>query len=345
MRVCLFLLLLPFSLCGEIAWQAEAPKPFAATIQLSSDKVSLDNFLNLKADFSYPTTYQLDLEKMLHQLAWTANPLAPQLSVYQSKIEQRVEEGIQKQHLHAILAPLIPGSLSLTLGSVSFTPKENTESIVTLSTPVFNIEVLPLPQPALSLSPAQLLPLEPQFPLGLTEANRQSLIDGPQRLTEEKEQLQQLLEAHTFPWLTLLTLLACGGIGWVAYLTRSFWPKRPVKPAPALSPVQQANQAFDALQKKNFVQKGLFQPYFAEHANILVTFLQALIPRISSSLTTAEIATGLKDESSLSSTQKQEILALLSHADEVKFAGKASSQAEADQLHRELQSIIQRIGI
>ena len=73
---------------------------------------------------------------------------------------------------------------------------------------------------------APLLPLEPQFPLTLTSANRQLLIDNPEELQRAKEHIRDELKKHTFPWITLAILLIFGGMGWVAYLIRDEWLKR-----------------------------------------------------------------------------------------------------------------------
>ncbi len=72
------------------------------------------------------------------------------------------------------------------------------------------------------LAYAPLAPLETQFPLGLTQANREFLIDNPQRLQEEMQRNRLQLAAHSFPWVAIVIFILAGGIGWIAYLSTGF---------------------------------------------------------------------------------------------------------------------------
>jgi hypothetical protein len=193
------------------------------------------------------------------------------------------------------------------------------------------------------LSTAPVIPLQPQFPLGLTEANREMLIDNPARIEEEKRRIQVTLDNHTFPWLTMLALLGCGGIGWTAYLTRESWYKRPTKPISTISPQQKVNQSLQNLQKRHLLEQGLIQTYYAELSSILLDALHSRSNRITSKLTTIELAQRLKDEHNLSANQKRDILSFLAEIDQVKFAGETPSLEQAKQMHHKIESFIQQL--
>lgn len=346
MKSWFFLLLFPLLLHAEITWQADIQKPFAVTIKLSNQQVALDGSLNLEADFQYPSSYQLQAETLRDQLAWSANPLAPSFSIDQWSLSPlEAEQDLQKQRLQATLTPLTTDSLVLSLLTVSFLPKDESQSPVRLLTPVFNIQVLSPAISSASLSSAPLIPLEPQFPLGLTEANRQFLLDNPKRWEEEKSHMQRILEEHTFPWLTLAILMGCGGLGWAAYLTRERWSKPLLKPAPLPSAKQQVHQAFQALKAKPWLEQGLMQNYYTELASILLNALQARLGWKTKEMTTAEIAQALKNESTFSSPQKKDVVLFLTEMDQVKFADKKPTVEATQQLFQQVHDFVQQLNL
>jgi hypothetical protein len=329
---------------GEINWQADIHNPFAMTIKLSKKQILLDGLLDLEVDFRYPSSYQLNVEEVLDHLTWSANPLTPALLLNQFTSSSKVsEEGIQSLLFKASLSPLKTGPLDISLLTVTFWPKNKTETPLNILTPVFNLQVLPLPSQTTPLSFAPLIPLEPQYPLDLTESNRQFLIENPDRKEEEKMRIQRMLDSHTFPWLTLVTLLGCGGIGWAAYLTRERWLKRQLKPKPALSPKEQADQALHALQAEHLLEQGLIQTYYAKLASILLSAIQGRVGWKTLELTTPELAQVFKKDSFLSVTQKEELLSTLAEIDKVKFAGKKTSREEAMQMDQHVQNLIRQL--
>jgi hypothetical protein len=346
MKSWLFLLLFPLLLNAEMTWQADTSKPFALSIKLSDQQVALDVSLNLEVDFQFPSSYQLKADTLRDQLAWSANPLAPSFSVDQWSLSPlEAKQDLQKQRLQATLTPLTTGSLVLSLLTVSFLPKDESLPPVRILTPVFHIQVLPPTISSASLPPAPLIPLEPQFPLGLTEANRQFLLDNSERWEKEKSHMQRILEEHTFPWLTLAILMGCGGIGWAAYLTRERWSKPLLKPAPSPSVKQQIHQAVKTLQARPWLEQGLIQNYYAELSSIFLVALQARLGWKTKEMTTAEIAQALKEEPTLSSPQKKDIVLFLTEMDQVKFAGKKPSAESARQLFQQVHDFVQQLNL
>jgi hypothetical protein len=186
---------------------------------------------------------------------------------------------------------------------------------------------------------APLIPLEPEFPLGLTEANQQQLHDNPERLEETKKTIQHYLNEHSFPWLTLVALLGFGGLGWTIYLTLNRLPKLIVKREIALSPKQKMDQALQRLHQKHFEPEKA-QSYYAELASVLFEAFESQFGWKSKTLTTAELSQALRKESHLSFNQVEKALSFLTEFDQVKFAKKQPSQGEAAKITEQIQTFI-----
>jgi hypothetical protein len=336
---------LPFLLQADIIWQAHLQKPFALNIKLNSQQLSLDDVLDVKAEFQYPSSYQLDMDSLIDQLAWSANSLDPQWSLLQLTILALPSEAdMQVQHLNAKIAPLQSGLLDISFLTVTFLPKESTLSPLHVLTPIFSLQVSPTSHATEPLPSASLMPLEPQFPLELTQANRQLFIDNPKRLEEAKAFIRCYLEEHAFPWLTIVVILACGGLGWTGYLTRDRWLTHPVTSmAVVATQPQQIHHDLQLLQKNRFIEQGQIQAYYAELASILLSALQLRLGWKAKELTTAEAAQIVQDSSQLTEVQKQSIIAFLNESDQVKFAGKQVSQTEAEQAYQQLRTFIQQL--
>ncbi len=343
MKYWLLLFAFPFFLSAELVWQSQIKKPFAITIKLNSQQVPLDGFLIIEADFQYPSSYELNVENILNQLTWIANPLAPQIKLETSSISSLpTEKGIEFQRLHVTLSPLVSKSFDISFFSINFMSKEGNQP-VNILTPVFNVQVLPISSQNNSLATAPLIPLEPEFPLGLTEANRQFLIENPKRWENEKRNIQRILAQHTFPWLTLTVLLGCAAISWAAYLTRERWLTRHLKPIPTPSPNQQAVQAIQTLQEKHLLEKGFIQDYYAELSSILLQIFQTRFGWKTKEMTTFEINQILKEEPALSLNQKKDILLFLTEMDQVKFAGKKPSLESTKEFFQQVKNLIQQL--
>lgn len=342
MKYWLLLGLVPFLLnAEEKTWQSAGQHPFEMTIKLSAAQLTLYDSLSLEVHFRYPSSHQLNIDSSINSLVKSANPLNPSWHLdHSTLVALSDEKELKVQQLHVYLTPLITGFLDLSFLRVSFQSTQNDQSIFYLWTPVFTIEVLPLPTQTPSLSLASLMPLEPQFPLGLTHANHQLLRDNPQRLEEEKHYIRTYLDKHTFPWLTILVLLGCLGISGMAYFTRELWSKWKVKPKPELPVEQKIAHAFAALKKRHLLKQGMIQTYYKDLGSILLHALHHLLKWKKKGITTKEIIHTLKECSVLSISQKQTIISFLTEIDQVKFAGKKPSLESAQQMHQNIQNFI-----
>jgi hypothetical protein len=186
-----------------------------------------------------------------------------------------------------------------------------------------------------------LIPLEPQFPLELTQANERYLIHNPERLDESKKLIKSTLEKHSFPWLTIAALLACGSVGWAFYLMRDRWLKQPVaQGADILTPKQRLDQALLRLQKPPFLDEDRLPSLCGEFASLLLAILQLRLGLKTKEMTTQEIERALKQSSQLTPLQKQHAHSFLLEVDQVKYAGKKPSLLEAEDYYQRLQDLI-----
>lgn len=183
------------------------------------------------------------------------------------------------------------------------------------------------------------IPLEPQFPLGLTQANRQFLIENPERLKELRRSIQQDLDKHTFPWLTMITLLGCGGIGWVVYLMRDRWPKRSLRVISPFSSQQQIEKNLQVLSQYH-PEPNQIPAYYAQLTSLLLEAIQNQLGAKITGLTTPELTRFLKTQSDFSSQQITEVLSILTKIDHIKFAGEKPSREERMQIFQKVQIFI-----
>lgn len=343
MRGYLFLLMLPVLLRGEFTWQTQENAPFEISLQWNTQQLSPPDSLHLEATFRYPSSYDLDSESLVERLIWTANALNPLFAIQHQNVMTATVADKQETKVNVVLNPLMMGLLDLSFLTVNFSPKDKTQKTVSIATPVLTVVVQPMQAHEVALPYAPLAPLETQFPLDLTQKNRQTLFKDPRRLANEKQKIQATLKTHTFPWLSAFILLGGGGIGWALYSTRRQWLGRRVKKEMVMNPQAKAQQALQALQEKHLPEQGLFKAYYGELTTILLTALQEHFGWHAISLTKEELAYNLKKQSTLSEEMMRKILKFLVEADQVKFANKESSLQLTQQANEKVQALIQSL--
>lgn len=337
------LLACPAFLLGELNWKADTPPPFAVSITIDPQQVPLDELVSLEAVLRYPSSYELDQASLLDHLAWSANRLAPQFTIFEASLTPiSSEEGMQAQKLTVKIAPLNIGLIQVSLFRATFLPKEANHPPVDILTPVFILEVLPS-QDKGEQAYAPLAPLATQFPLGLTLANREFLIDSPQRLQEEMQRNRRRLAAHSFPWLAIVIFIIASGLGWIAYLLRDFWPKKEAKKIKPPDPKELLEISVKKLQESRPIKKEQLKAYYAELTTILLIAIQEHLGIQTTSLTTPELVQVLKDQPSLASGMKEKILSFLAEADLIKFANQEALEESAKRAYACLRSLIEQL--
>lgn len=328
MRMFLGFLLIPSLLTGALTWKAEE-KNIAMEVSIYPDKLTLDDVIYVEASFRYPNNYALDINTLSNQLAGFINPLHPRLAIIQSHSSGIEDTGDgQQQSLSLMIAPLEKGPLSLSFLNVQFKPLDNAAQPVELFTPVFQLEVQSpsvINRQVLPIGP--LLPLDPQFPLSLSETNRQALYQDIGQLEEVARYNEHTLSVHSFPWgkSFLLACLVVGG--WVLWLVRRFYQHKAQKEASYQAPRIKALQALKNLNDQKLPQQGLFKPFYTQLSGIILTFLEEHFAMHFKPFTTQELRTRLLS-SHLTPEMAEKLLALLKRADELKFSGQSRSTSE-----------------
>lgn len=186
---------------------------------------------------------------------------------------------------------------------------------------------------------APLLPLEPEFPLFVSQKNRDLWMDGPFVVENEKQKIRNYLDWHTFPWMTIAVLLGIGAIGWVLFLTRDNWlPQKEQKMKP-LSLREQMDLAFKQIDKTEFSTKKELQNYYTELESIL---LKALYHNFAwnKSMTTIEIQRAMEKTKEISAHDKETALLFLTEIDRIKFSDWQPPSTRSKEMFREIRAFI-----
>ncbi len=330
-------LIFPLCLYGEIKWHSDLKAPFAIMLQVSSDQVKIGESLEIEGTFHYPESYELDLLTLIEPLIWSANPLLPAFSLeHWEAFPVATETKTQAQRLTIRLIPVQEGTQRLSFLTIPFLPKEKQEDTLAVPTPIFSIQVNP-PTASPNTNLAPLATLDAQFPLGLTQANRQFL-ESPEALEKEKQRNQRLIQQHTFPWLSLLLGIVLSGLGGLAYRMRESL-KAFFHPQPIVDPPQQAKQALTELEKTSLPPDEAY----AKLTSILLSFLEERIKIKRQGLTTREIRHQLAKHA-LPADLKEEIIALLKESDKAKFAGSAYAVPTFSDAIQKVKAVINALG-
>lgn len=335
MRYWLLWLSFPWWLSGEIQWHSDLEAPFSIMLKIDSQQVKLGEILEIEGTFHYPSSYELDPFTLVEQLTWSANPLLPAFTFdHWETFPLTAESKTEAQKLIIRLIPIQEGTQSISFLIVPFLAKEKQDATLSVPTPIFSIEVTSSPQHISGLAP--LAPLDAQFPLGLTQNNRQ-LLESPESLDREKQHNKRLLQQHTFPWLSVLLGLILGGLGGLAYVMR-VQLKQFLNLQPAVDPYQQAKKALSQLEASSLPPDVAY----AKLTSILFSILEARLKIKIQGLTTLEIRRILAKHA-FPPAVKEDILAILVEADKVKFAGPYHLAHSFQDSMQKLRNIIQSL--
>ncbi len=132
-------------------------------------------------------------------------------------------------------------------------------------------------------------------------------------------------EAPSPPWtrpgIWLAGLLLAGSVGLIsllAYRARNRSQPAPRRPVYTLS--QQARKRLAALQARRLPEKGQYEEFYTELADILREYLAGWLALSSREQTTPELLAALADSGRIDTAGQQQVEAILRQADRVKFA-------------------------
>ncbi len=321
--------LAPFLLhAEEINWNG-GEGPFSIQIALSNSSLVEGDLLKAKITLTYPQSFHIDKDDIVDQILFHTNPLQPQWLIVGQTVRSEVNSGLHKIETELQLTPNLTGSLNFSLLDLTFLP-EGVEKGKTFFTPIFKIKV----KPSSGITDEEfnqaieknitLTPLEPKFPIDLDFVN-QNYLDGPERLLNERIQNQKILQAHSFPWISLVI----GALGSTFCLLgvrygKTFGAKR----QPIESPQLKALRALEQLKEQNLPAQGQFKEFDIVLTQIVKRYLEeqfnvrALSQTTDECLRNASIGTDFSPE-------RQAILAnFLVQCDVIKFSNLDRSRKE-----------------
>lgn len=296
----------------SLTWEAQKEE-CQVKIELMPETVYLGESVQLNLTVIYPDTYQFDSDILLETLLTYDDPLQPHWAIDTWSVTvQQDQKKENVRHIRATLIPLIADTipLSTTIKSQS----NNSKNILSIETPVWNVEVLPA-QIIPILKPASLLPLEPEYFISLTEKNREQLVP----FTAQKERNQHFLNQRMLVWLGLVLLLLTSIIFWLVQSFYREWRKKQQAHEEVPSQINISQNAQQALQN---LEKKAFDPihHYMTLDAILNDYLTSYLKQSAARLTTDELLNALENDLHLPPLLVQKIAQLLDRADRVKFA-------------------------
>lgn len=202
----------------SISWQGSAPGGFAASIDVNSNHLSLDQLLIIHLTLTFPPTHQPQLETLIPRLLSYSGFGAPPFTLKSQQLDPKTPpDALNKvsQQLTIILSPQIPGMHYLTFYEIPFvsTSAKNDETIKIVSG-IVSVEVNMPPSelnPALIMAPP--MPLSSDLPIAISTLNRRAFITNADLANEAAAYNTNALHSKAIPWqifpvvITLLVLI------------------------------------------------------------------------------------------------------------------------------------------
>lgn len=320
-RISWFFFLFPLVLFGDV-------QNFDIELSVEKPKVALGEAFTLNASFKQPEGYQADIPALIEQLLWTANSSSPRFVLRQTLVSA------DKKKLELVLEPLMLGMQYLTFLDVAF----KGEKTVNVTSSIVQLEVEPA-KPVEKLSLAPLHSLVPELPLGMTQTNRQIMMEDRETLAVEAQRNVRIISKHSFPWLTLF-LIAFFIAAWFS-IKRFIYHLEQQKRAKleATSARIQAEQALQALKDQQLIEQRKYKEYFFTLTDIVWAYLEGRYKLLWRHFTTDELAQ-FQATNTADSSLKDKLVVLLNIADQVKFAGHIPTHAEYEQALSRAEEII-----
>jgi hypothetical protein len=187
---------------------------------------------------------------------------------------------------------------------------------------------------------APLAPIDREFPMRVSRSNRNLYMDGPEALQQEKLRNDEIINSRQFPWIWLIVLMACSGIGWVAFLFYDEWMKYFRKKDEPLDLIEQSYAKLQQMRPPSSREAKDFKAYYGGLSAILKEVLQHQLQRLVAPLTTEEISKTLEGNTLFSDSQKRDIIKFFAHSDAVIYANQMPTQQEALQSFESVESLV-----
>lgn len=176
-------------------------------------------------------------------------------------------------------------------------------------------------------SVAPLLPLSPGLSVGITQANREKLMNSPEVLAKEAERNTEILAEHSFPWLLVLGMALSGVALWLLWKMREDVLKQRARKN-IKTPYEEAIEAVKELKTANLPQQKQYEEFFTRLPNIIRVYLEKAYGLSAMEKTTEELLEDRQFSTLFSADIQQLLTAVLQQADRVKFAQHIPSVQE-----------------
>jgi hypothetical protein len=322
-RLVPWLVIFPLLLQGEIIWKIEKD-PASIEITLSSEKIPMNESLSVKAAFDLPEGYAIN-DSFVSVLFNPINPLSPLFTIRSWEFNP-----------HSLSMEVEPGTKNFlfSLYRITLQPTGPDLKKIEMDTPVFEITVLPPKLLDIQFLPiGPLLPLEPEFPLALSESNRQA-INNPVQLANEAQRNAAIFKKRSYPWGSLLFILLSGLL---IRLAIAYKKKRSLVIVPERTPKEKALQAIALLKKKGESQKADFKELYRELKNHLLSYLEEVTKQTLKNRTTEEMRSKIFP---FGREQSEFLMGFLNRADFIVF-GNEPSLSEWENDMQNIKEIIQ----
>ena len=194
----LFSLLLPALLLSATTWKGEKGGGFSITLTLSDEQVTIPDKLTLRAEFTHPQDYTVDLDTLRMNLLKYAGLSEPPFALNEEK-DLFPEAG--KTLVTFSLEPQLEGLFFISLYDIPFTATDKSLPPVTIVSDIFKVQVSLPPAPAFAKDYAYpLLSLSNRFPVQMDPSNRLELLENREFLAEHALQNRAVLARRTPPW-------------------------------------------------------------------------------------------------------------------------------------------------
>lgn len=343
MKYWLFFVLwiIPNLIWAEISWTEEYEE-FSANVIIAKEEVSIPNDIIVELKLSYPSSYQVDIEKLkLHLLRHDPLKMPPflLLSLYQD-----VKKDVDAQtllNLRFQLQPQLPGKFALSFFNISFMPNDPQSPIVEIVSDIFPIRVEMSPWLVPSDVPVGLLlSLSPNFPITIVGDNFRRLF-GPEAQQRVIKYNSEVLKKSLFPWWNLFFIGAVILLSW--FLRESVKQAGVVETEEQriLRAREQALRSLSLLQLRQLPENRQFMIYYEELTETVRKFLEEVYQVHASTMTTQEFLQQTVKFSSIDEQTRMNIGKFLLSSDQVKFAHHEPSVEECSLAQRDAKVIIE----
>ena len=327
-----YLLLVFFSaLIKIITLKADVNESIYYTIKPHAENLNFGENLTLDVLLDYPSNFDFDIRDAINQLLFSANPFQPSFKLLEYQLVHLENQNNRTQQQFIIhLQPLQIGDIFFTFLTLHFASKNPSLPSKKELTPVFHAHISP-PSKDVEIPSFKIIPLNPEFILGLTDENKAFLY---QQSIKENQKLGYKLQRDEKNQFFLFLTLCLIGLLTFMYFTRNLW-RSLFKPSERNQIKQKIDQLITELKGIRLDEANGSVEY-QRLSRLLRLALNILLKTPTSALTTYEIESLLKSTQLLSNEQKSGFILCLHNADESKFNGILPSQ---EKIHRDDQFI------